>query len=160
MSDFQRRLPGETILVLVVLCLLLTTFYGVGIALLVALAPAIDHIVRVSRERYRPGQPPVSETAWQAFAWPLAASGVAFLVALASLITFGAVCFPTGVYAVLGLSPLALQVTVWLLGLAGGMLAAGAVAYGLARLFFRRARPERPPWIPPESAVESRTRDG
>jgi hypothetical protein len=143
LSPFHWRLPSLTGDMIIFLCGVLSLAFGIGLALLLGLLPALIRLYRVGRERRAElGVLPFLAVT-RGFAVTAAASGIAFLVVVSSLITFAGVCYPTGVYAVfnLGSAPV-LQAIVWLGGLLGGMVLAGSLAYGIVRAFFRRQRVE------------------
>ena len=152
LSPFHRPLPAVTAYAIIIICAMGALVYGAGVALLIVLTPALYRLFRIARERSLYASSPTDRTAGQMFAIVAAASGIAFLVIVSSLITFTAVCLPTGTYAVLGLERegYPTQVVVWTAGLLGGLALAGGLGYGITAAFFRsqkRADPRVPPGI-------------
>jgi hypothetical protein len=153
-SPLYWKLPNLTARMIVAACLPLGLAYGVGFAVLIALAPALRRLFRISRERLSEITiPPPTATRAQSIATIFAAIGTAALVVVSSLITFVAVCGPTGAYAMLGMQdePDPVRAAVWLAGLGGGMAAAGGLGYGIIAMLFCRKKDEgdAPPWRRP-----------
>ena len=140
---------------ILIACGLLIPLYGVGVALFVALIPAL---IRILRARSPSSDDPVARladsTSWSC-AQLVAALGLTFLIVVSAFIAFVAVCLPVGGYAVTGLGPegMPVQVMVWLAGLVGGLLLAAAIAYGIVRLFFRSEKRQGEPWEQPGADV-------
>jgi len=150
-SSFHRRLPAATAYAVISLSAVLVLAYGVGVAMLILLAPVLHRLFRMDQERAQSFLSWRSDrTAGQTFAVIAAAIGIALLVVVSSLITFTAVCFPTGGYAIVNLGPegLAIQIVVWTAGMLGGMVLAGGLGYAIIAAIFRSPK-QFDPRVPP-----------
>ena len=138
---------------IIVTCVLLIPFFGTGLALLVALTPALIRIFRAGTESSaNPLVRPTWDRRWGC-SGPVAVVGVTLLTVVSSLITLVAVCLPPTFAAAMENRPWAgseFPVWVgWAVGVPAGILAAGGVGYGVVRLLFREEKRKGGPWEPP-----------
>lgn len=148
-----RKLTGAFI---IVACALFIPLFGAGLALLVALTPAL---VRLFRDDAQPAVNPLGRPA-DTIDWGCgsltAATTVAILVVISSLITFMAVCVPGAMFGSMS-NTYHTDLAAWWLGWGGGVtlgvLAAGGVGYGLVRYWLRKEGGQSESAEPPNSGT-------
>jgi len=133
LSPLQRSLPKATAICILITCCLLMFAGGLGLGLLLVLAPALIRLFRVSGERKAAPASFVVNPWASGFLTVILALGITFLLIVSATITFVAVCFPVGAYA-FGLRSTLILVA----GCVGGLTLAAFLGYGITRLLFRR----------------------
>jgi hypothetical protein len=136
-------------------CGLLIPVFGSGLALLVALVPAL---IRLFRADCQPTANPLVRPAdqidwgWGSVAAAIAAASLVFISSLITFMIVFTLCTRGAIYDSTGRRDHSAELLDWVGGVTMGVLAAGGVGYGLVRLMFRREKRRDKPWEPPSSS--------